>query len=132
MNEVLRNAGVELREAHYVDDDVKWDDLKGSLIIAPGSAFGSPWMKRFKSYSTAAASGWMALRGRRRWQSVDRGFVLSDHADWNGLNETIKATGCERVIVTHGYTDIFAKWLRTQGYDAITEKTMFGEEEGEE
>lgn len=131
MNEVLRQAGIPLREAKHVDDEVGWEDLQGSLVIAPGSAFGSPWMKRFKSYSTASASGWMALRGRRRWQSVDRGFVLSDHADWNGLNETIKATGCERVIVTHGYTDIFAKWLRELGYDAQTEKTMFGEEESD-
>ena len=132
MNEVIRNSGVELKEARYVDDDVSWDDLSQSLVIAPGSAFGSPWMKRFKSFSTGSASGWMALRGRRRWQSIDRGFVLSDHADWNGLNQTIKATGCERVIVTHGYTEIFAKWLREQGYDAQSEKTLYGEEEGEE
>ena len=133
MNEVIRNSGVELKEARYVDDEVSWDELSGSLVIAPGSAFGSPWMKRFKSFSTGSASGWMALRGRRRWQSIDRGFVLSDHADWNGLNETIKATGCERVIVTHGYTEIFAKWLREQGYNAQSEKTLYGEEEeGEE
>ena len=129
MNEVIRNAGIELKQAEYVSDETTWDALQGALVIAPGSAFGSPWMKRFKSYSTASASGWMALRGRRRWQSVDRGFVLSDHADWNGLNETIKATGCERVIVTHGYTEIFAKWLREQGYDAQSEKNIYGEEE---
>ncbi len=129
MNEVIRNAGVDLKDARYVDDDVSWEELSGSLVIAPGSAFGSPWMKRFKAFSTASASGWMALRGRRRWQSIDRGFVLSDHADWNGLNETIKATGCERVIVTHGYTEIFAKWLRELGYDAQSEKTLYGEEE---
>ena len=71
------------------------------------------------------ASGWMALRGTRRRRSVDRGFVLSDHADWEGLNEAIRATGAEHVYVTHGYTGIFRRWLEEQGYDAREVKTEY-------
>ena len=56
---------------------------------------------------------------------MDRAFVLSDHADWKGLLSAIKATGCENVITTHGYTDIFAQYLREQGWNARTEKTQY-------
>lgn len=129
MNDIIRVMGVGLAQTRYLDDDIPWETLRSALVVAPSSALSSPWMKRFKDCATAAASGWMALRGTRRWQSVDRGFVLSDHADWEGLNDAIEATGAKRVIVTHGYTDIFARWLREQGYEASTEKTMY---EGEE
>ena len=78
------------------------------------------------------ASGWMNVRGTRRRQSVDRGFVLSDHADWQGLNTAIKATGCEKVIVTHGYTNIFSKWLNDQGIETQVEDTEFEGEMAEE
>jgi putative mRNA 3-end processing factor len=124
MNRVVRSAGVDLAESRLLTNEVKWDQLKGALMIAPGNAYGTPWMEKVKACSTAAASGWMATRSSRGWQSVDQSFVMSDHADWAGLNETINATGAERVIVTHGYTDVFAKWLRARGYDASTEKTM--------
>lgn len=130
-NEAIIAAGVRLRETRLLDDSVGWDELKGALVIAPGSSLSGPWMKRFRDCSTAAASGWMAVRGTRRWQSLDRGFVMSDHADWNGLNDTVEATGAERVIVTHGYTDTFARWLNDKGIQGQTEKTMFeGETEG--
>ena len=95
------------------------------MIIAPPSVLDSPWTKRFGPLSVGVASGWMALRGARRRRSADRGFVLSDHADWDGLNTAIKATGAERVFVTHGYTGIFQKWLLEQGYDAREVKTEF-------
>ena len=74
----------------------------------------------------------MALRGIRRRRAADRGFVMSDHADWNGLNSAIRATGCERVFVTHGYTSVFRRWLEEQGYDAGVVETEFGGEEAEE
>ena len=124
-NTVFRQAGIPLRPTKHVDNNATWDQLRNALIITPGSALSTPWIKRFKKYSTAGASGWMAVRGTRRWQSVDRGFVMSDHADWNGLNETVKATGAETVIVTHGYADVFARWLTENGIDGRTEKTMF-------
>jgi putative mRNA 3-end processing factor len=125
VNQVLRESGVRLKKTRVIDEHVRKEELQKALVIAPGSALSSPWMRRFREYSTATASGWMALRGRRQWQYLDEGFVLSDHADWQSLNTAIKATNCEQVIVTHGYSDIFAKWLRTQGYRAQAERTDY-------
>ncbi|MEO5764601.1 MAG: DNA ligase-associated DEXH box helicase, partial [Casimicrobiaceae bacterium] len=82
-------------------------------------------------YSDAFASGWMQLRGARRRRAVDRGFVLSDHADWPGLVSAIDATGAQRVIVTHGYTAVLVRWLQEQGRDAGEFETRYGDEESE-
>jgi putative mRNA 3-end processing factor len=82
-------------------------------------------MNRLKPLSLGIASGWMALRGARRRRAADRGFVLSDHADWPGLNAAIAATGAEHIYVTHGYTDIFTQWLQSQGYQAAKVETQF-------
>lgn len=90
-----------------------------SLIIAPPSAFGTPWMKRFPSSRTALASGWMEVRGARRRRAVDRGFVLSDHADWKDLNKTILETKAKIVLTTHGNSATLAQYLREEkGLDA--------------
>ena len=124
-NEALKNTPVTLPSTTYVDNDIDKKLFRQALVVAPPSALGSSWAQKFKPYSTGIASGWMNLRGTRRRKSVDRGFVLSDHADWNGLNETIKATGAENIITTHGYTNIFTRWLQEQGYNAITEHTDF-------
>jgi putative mRNA 3-end processing factor len=133
MNETIRKAGIPLNATRYLSDEVSKEDISRALVIAPSSALSSPWMKRFKESSTGAASGWMMLRGRKRWQNVDRGFILSDHVDWTALNATVIATECERVIVTHGYSDIYAKWLRDQGYEAHAERTSYeGENEENE
>jgi putative mRNA 3-end processing factor len=70
----------------------------------------------------------MAVRGIRRRRSLGTGFIVSDHADWDGLNSAIRATGCERVFVTHGYTAVFRKWLADQGYDAGIVQTEYGDE----
>jgi len=106
--------------------------LRGvGLVIAPPGILGTPWLRSFGSTRTAMASGFMAVRGRRRWRSMDAGFVISDHADWPGLHDAIKATGAETIFATHGYTDIFARWLNTQGYNAQVVPTEFGGEDDE-
>ncbi len=125
INTTLRQAGMPLKRAAHLDDSIPRDQLRKALVIAPGSVLGTAWMKHFDQYMTAAASGWMTLRGRRRWRNVDTGFVLSDHADWNALNHTIAATGCEQVVVTHGYTEVFARWLDGQGFQARAEGTSY-------
>ncbi len=124
-NEVIQHMGIDLLETTLVDDSQKKKDFEGALIIAPPAAIGSSWEKRFPIHETGIVSGWMALRGARRRSAVDRGFVLSDHADWEGLNLAIKATQCEKVITTHGYTDIFTQWLNEQGIEAQVESTEF-------
>jgi putative mRNA 3-end processing factor len=100
----------------------------GALIVAPPSIQGSSWLKRFTPYEVAVVSGWMAIRGIKRRRGVSRGFVLSDHADFAGLYTAIKATGAERVLLTHGYTELFGRWLLEQGTDATTLTTSFGDE----
>lgn len=131
INAVLKNQGLELPDAPRISDGIKKEEIKGSLIVCPPSAVGSTWMRRFLPYSLGVASGWMKLRGTRRRRGADRGFVLSDHADWDDLNRAIAATGAERVFVTHGYTEIFAQWLREKGLDAKEVKTKFEGELGE-
>lgn len=123
-NEVLRAQGIALPHTIRVTPDVSHKDHQGALILCPPSGFGG-WSKRFGPQSTAFASGWMALRGVRRRRAADRGFILSDHADWDGLNQAIAATGAERVFVTHGYTRQFTRWLRDQGYDAHVVSTEY-------
>lgn len=131
-NAVLRNMGLDLKRTKEITDLQTKKDFRGSLVIAPGTTIGSSWMRRFGEYSTAAASGWMILRGRKNWFHMDKGFMLSDHTDWKGLNSTIAATGCDTVIVTHGYSEVFARWLRQQGYQAFAEKTHYEDDSGED
>lgn len=131
INKIMRTQGIELPEAPRVNDEIPKEDLKGALIICPPSAVGSPWVRRFYPYSLGVASGWMKLRGTRRRRGADRGFVLSDHADWDGLNTAIRETGAEKVFVTHGYSEVFAHWLNTQGIEAHEIKTKFEGELGE-
>lgn len=124
-NEVIREMGVSLNETVYVTPEIAKKEYEGSLIIAPPGALGTSWTKKFPPFEVGIASGWMNMRGPRRRRSVDRGFVLSDHADFEGLNTAIKATDCEKVIVTHGYTNIFSKWLNDQGIETQVENTEF-------
>ncbi|WP_305971518.1 MULTISPECIES: ligase-associated DNA damage response exonuclease [unclassified Mameliella] len=131
-NAVLRAQGYSLPETIQVMPDTDVKALKGALVIAPPSALGSAWARKFGPASTGFASGWMRLRGIRRRRGMDRGFVISDHADWPGLQEAIKSTGAETIYVTHGYTEIFSRWLKEQGHDAAIVPTEFGGEDGAE
>jgi putative mRNA 3-end processing factor len=101
----------------------------GALIIAPPSAAGSPWMRRFGEHRTGFCSGWMRVRGDRRRRGYDRGFVLSDHADWPSLLRTFRDTGARRILLTHGYTDAMCRYLQEQGVDAAALRTEYGAEE---
>ena len=115
-----RMAGVEMCPTKPVSALERKDPLKGRLILAPPSAFRSTWMKRFKEPQTAFASGWMAVRGARRRRGYERGFVLSDHADWQGLMQTIKQSEAKKIYVTHGHHDIVARFLReVEGLEAF-------------
>jgi len=125
VNEIHKSQGKLKGDFLYLNSGIQKAELIGSLVVAPPSAIGSTWARKLKPLSVGIASGWMMLRGSKRRQNVDRGFILSDHADWQGLNETVKLTSAEKVICTHGYTDTFAEWLCHNGYDATTEKTHF-------
>lgn len=132
VQERLRAAGVSLPPVKLLTRDISREQLKGRTVLAPPSANGSAWIRRFGNYATGYCSGWMALRGAKNRRAVDRGFVLSDHADWQGLNTAVKATGAEKVYATHGYTSIFSRWLQEQGIAAAEVQTMYGAEEEEQ
>lgn len=125
LNQSYREQNIPIPATHRVTE-LKATDLSQSLVIAPPSAAGSTWLRRFKNHSDAFASGWMQVRGSRRRRGVDRGFILSDHADWPSLQRAIHATGAKRVIVTHGSVDIMVRWLNEQGLQAECFKTEYG------
>ena len=123
-NAVLRAQGLALPDTVHVTPELNPKDYPGALVVCPPSGFGG-WSRRVGPQSTAFASGGMAMRGVRRRRAADRGFVLSDHADWEGLNTAIRETGAEKIFVTHGYTSIFSRWLREEGYDAHVVSTEY-------
>ena len=129
LNAAYRAAGVALPATRLVTELSDKASLRRALVIAPPSVQGSPWLKRFGDCSDAFASGWMQLRGARRRRSVDRGFVLSDHADWPGLQRAITATGAQRVIVTHGYEAVMVRWLTEKGLQAGSFATEYGDQD---
>ncbi|MEM6394297.1 MAG: ligase-associated DNA damage response exonuclease [Planctomycetota bacterium] len=113
--EVYRAAGVDLPEVSTSTEESRKRVKGKGLVVAPPSVLGTPWLKKFGPYSTAFASGWMAVRGNRRRRGVDRGFVVSDHVDWSGLMGVIETTGASEVGATHGYVDEVARYLNESG-----------------
>jgi putative mRNA 3-end processing factor len=132
LNDAYRAAGVPLPKTFTVSEVTDKADFQRALVLCPPSAAASPWIKRFGDYSDAFASGWMQLRGARRRGAYDRGFVLSDHADWPGLLGAISATGAARVIVTHGSVPVMVRYLSEQGLLAQAFETAYGEDPHEE
>ena len=131
LNEAYRAAGVALPPTLALDALAEQALARQALVLAPPAVLGSAWARKLGDAGDAFASGWMMLRGARRRQGVDRGFVLSDHADWPGLQRAIAATGATRVIVTHGYEAVMVRWLRQQGLEAGSFATEFGGDDGE-
>ncbi|NMG65493.1 ligase-associated DNA damage response exonuclease [Azoarcus indigens] len=127
LNAAYRDAGVALPATLRVNDVGEAAALRQAMVLASPSAQGSPWLRRFGDYADAFASGWMRIRGTRRRRGVDRGFVLSDHADWPGLLAAIAATGAGRVFVTHGSVPVLVRWLAEQGLQAQAFDTEYGE-----
>jgi len=135
LTQAYRESGVNLPPTEYAgvaELKAKKKQYAGSMVIAPPSADGSTWLRKFAPHSEGVVSGWMAIRGTRRRKSVDRGFVMSDHADWNGLLGAIRDTGAERVWVTHGYMAVLVRYLRELGLNAESLQTRFEGEAGSE
>jgi putative mRNA 3-end processing factor len=132
MHTALISAGVVLPHAERITPETPLEKLKGAIVIAPSSAEGSSWMKKFTPYETGVCSGWMQVRGNVRRRNADAGFILSDHADWKGLLFAIKATNAQKVFITHGFQAVLSRYLNENGIEAREVKTQFGEEETKE
>jgi len=126
--EVYRQCGVAMLPTLPATVAAK-ADYAGALVLAPPSAAGSTWLRRFGESRTGFCSGWMRVRGNRRRRGYDRGFVLSDHADWPGLIRTIRETRASRVLLTHGHTEALCRYLVEQGIVAAALETEYGAEE---
>lgn len=131
MNSIIRTFAPGLPLTWPSHQPVSERFLRKAMVLIP-SAASSEWLEKYKPYSLAFASGWMNLRGGNKWGGAEKGFVLSDHADWPGLNAAIQATGAEKVYVTHGYTAAFSRWLREQGKDALELETLYAGDSAEE
>ena len=132
LTDTYRAAGIEMLPTVPVAETMRGKSFAGELVLAPELAIGSTWMRRFGDHETAFASGWMRVRGNRRRRSFDRGFELSDHADWPGLLSTIAESGARRVLATHGSPEPLARYLREErGLDAGVMTTVFNDADGE-
>lgn len=127
--QVYRDTGIAMLATEPVSEQARGADSAGRLVLAPPSAAGSAWMRRFRRAQTGFASGWMRIRGNRRRQNHDRGFVISDHADWPDLIRTVRQTGARRVIATHGNTDALVRALNEDGIATGVFRTDFGGDE---
>ncbi|MBY0405801.1 MAG: ligase-associated DNA damage response exonuclease [Cyanobacteria bacterium] len=118
LTEIYRQANIPMMTTQKISETEKSKEFEGELILAPPSAYRTPWMKRLGDVETAFVSGWMQVRGERRRAGYDAGFVMSDHADWSGLIQTIQETGAETVFATHGKTSCLVRFLNEQGIQA--------------
>jgi putative mRNA 3-end processing factor len=132
MTRLYREAGIKMVPTEVIDPKGPRQDYAGKLVLAPPGASGSKWMRRFPGASTGFCSGWMRVRGNRRRDGYDRGFVLSDHADWQGLLNTIEATGAQRVLTTHGQSATLVRYLREErGINAAELRTRYTDDSAE-
>lgn len=129
LNEAIESTDITLPKTTLITADFNKKDIQNKIVILPPALLGSRLLKRIPNAATAVCSGWMQIRGNRRWRAVDAGFPVSDHADWNGLLSAVKATGAEKVYVTHGSQATFSKYLNEIGIPAAEVKTEYGEEQ---
>ncbi|CAN5234779.1 ligase-associated DNA damage response exonuclease [soil metagenome] len=131
MQQALLSSAIDFPELERITPETSKEDLKRAIVVAPPGADGSPWMKRLEPYATGVCSGWMQVRGNVRRRNADAGFVLSDHADWDGLIKSVKATGAEKVFVTHGFQSAFSRYLNENGIESAEVKTEYGNDDEE-
>ncbi len=132
LNNAIEGSGILLPETELLKYDFKKESVQNKIVILPPALLGSKLLKKIPNAATAICSGWMQIRGNRRWQAVDAGFALSDHADWNGLLSAVKATEAEKVYVTHGSQAVFSKYLNEIGIPSAEVKTEYGTDEDDE
>ena len=128
LNNAISESGIPLPKSTLITTDFNKNDVQNKIIILPPALLGSRMLKKIPNAATAICSGWMHIRGNRRWKGVDAGFAVSDHADWEGLLTAVKATEAEKVYVTHGSQAVFSKYLNEIGIEAHELKTEFGED----
>ena len=128
LNMVYSDAGINLPPYQIIDLNTDMKQLDGKIVLLPPALIDTQLLQKIPHVAYAICSGWMQIRGARRWRSADAGFAISDHADWNGLLQAVKESGAEKVYVTHGQTASFSKYLNEIGIEAEEVNTNYGEE----
>ncbi len=132
LNQAISKSGIILPKSKLITSDFNKKDIQNKIVILPPALLGSNLLKKIPNAATAICSGWMQIRGNRRWKGVDAGFAVSDHADWNGLLSAVKATEAEKVYVTHGSQAVFSKYLNEIGIESQEVVTEYGTEDNED
>ncbi len=132
LNQAISKSGIVLPKSKLITSDFNKKDIQNKIVILPPALLGSKLLKKIPNAATAICSGWMQIRGNRRWKGVDAGFAVSDHADWNGLLSAVKATEAEKVYVTHGSQAVFSKYLNETGIESQEVVTEYGTEDNED
>ncbi|WP_027879069.1 ligase-associated DNA damage response exonuclease [Mesoflavibacter zeaxanthinifaciens] len=132
LNQAISKSGIVLPKSKLITSDFNKKDIHNKIVILPPALLGSKLLKKIPNAATAICSGWMQIRGNRRWKGVDAGFAVSDHADWNGLLSAVKATEAEKVYVTHGSQAVFSKYLNEIGIESQEVVTEYGTEDNED
>lgn len=132
LNQAISKSGIVLPKSKLITSDFNKKDIQNKIVILPPALLGSKLLKKIPNAATAICSGWMQIRGNRRWKGVDAGFAVSDHADWNGLLSAVKATEAEKVYVTHGSQAVFSKYLNEIGIESQEVVTEYGTEDNED
>lgn len=132
LNQAYESAGIQLPNYETLDFRESVQHVNKGIVIVPPSLVDTAILKKIPNMVYAICSGWMQVRGARRWRSADAGFAVSDHADWDDLLKAVKETNAEKVYVTHGQTAVFAKYLNKNGIEAVELHTAFGNEDDDE
>lgn len=128
LNMAYSDAGIQFPPYQIVDLKEGSKQLDGKIVLLPPALLDTQLLQKIPHVAYAICSGWMQIRGARRWRSADAGFAISDHADWNGLLQAVIESSAEKVYVTHGQTAVFSKYLNEIGIEAEEVKTNYGEE----
>ncbi len=133
LTEFYQRCGIAMGPIGTIETDkaARRRDYAGQLVMCPPSALADRWSRRFPDPATAFASGWMRVRGRARQRGIELPLIVSDHADWPELIETIKQTGAQEVWVTHGREDALVHQLGLMGISARALTLVGFEDEGD-
>ena len=117
----LHGALIKISD-YYSSEDIGLGDLKNvselkdfsgeELVLCPPSGLHDRWSQKFKNPIKGFVSGWMTIRQRIKQKNINLPIIISDHADWNELTETIKEVSPENVLVTHGREEALLSFLK--------------------
>tara|TARA_Y100000589_G_scaffold189170_1_gene179066 strand:- start:2734 stop:3723 length:990 start_codon:yes stop_codon:yes gene_type:complete len=111
INTIYKKLGIDMIETKTFDNNLNVSEFKNSLLLLPKSLNNRNFLKKFNKLQTGFASGWMSIRALRKRSGYDKGFAMSDHADWNALIKTILDSKAQRVLLNHGDGEYLAKYL---------------------